>query len=125
MQRKSSREIRVLATSLGLRCAHSGAPWGSDELPPTPQLLDRTWRAVCIVWLCVVCVTVPSPPRYVTVHVIGCVTLWLCVYNHGACRRLRVLEAGGDGGGGVDNSVGLGQGPQERMVGARVTSFAG
>lgn len=29
------------------------------------------------------------------------------------------------GGGAVDNSVGLGQGPQERVVGARVTSFAG
>lgn len=98
MQRKYSREIRVLATSLGLRCAHSGPPWGSDELPLPPVV--RTWRAVCIVCLCVVCVTAPLPPQYVTVHIIGCVTLWLSVYNHGACRRLRVLETGGDGGGG-------------------------
>lgn len=115
MQRKYSREMSP--------CYRPGPQVCAVALPgglmscPFPQLLDRTWRAVCIVCLCVVCVTVPLPPQYVTVHIIGCVTLWLCVYNHGACRRLRVLEAGGDGGGVLTTAWGLGRGPRNAWWG--------
>lgn len=96
------------AWASGVRTAALPGVWLAA--PPPPPAVRQERRAVC----CVPAWGVRDPA---CVQLCTCRPLCVCV---SVCGDL----CGGMGKGGVDG-MGLWQGPQERMVGARVTSFAG